>query len=109
MAQQLVQINFTLNVSESEYVQTIAPLAQSIADTAGSQWKIWVVNQAELEAGGISLFADESSAAAFLAGPLVAQMRNTPLLREFQTKRFDLLTDLTEITRGPLWAYAQGL
>jgi len=94
MAQQLVQINFTLNVSGNEYAQTIAPLAQSIADTAGLQWKIWVVNQAEREAGGIYLFADESSAAAFLAGPLVAQMRSTPLLCESQTRRFDVLTDL---------------
>jgi hypothetical protein len=109
MAQRLIQINFKLNVSESEYTQAVAPLAQRVADTAGLQWKIWILNEAKREAGGIYLFADESSTDAFLAGPLIAQIKSAPLIGDFSVKEYDVMEALTAITRGPVTQYAQGL
>lgn len=109
MAQKLVQIHFGLTVSGDEYTQTVAPLAQAIADLAGLQWKIWLLNDVTDAAGGIYLFADESSARSFLSSSLLVQLRAAPFLQDVRVQQFDVLTDLTEITRGPLSAYAAGL
>jgi Putative mono-oxygenase ydhR len=109
MAQKLVQVDFVLAVSAQEYTQAIAPLAQAVADLAGLQWKIWLVNDVERAAGGIYLFADESSARSFLRSSFLAQLRIAPFLRDVRVQQFDVLTHLTEITRGPLSTYAEGL
>lgn len=109
MAQKLVQVRCTLTVSGDEYTQAVAPLAQAFADLAGLQWKIWLLNDADQAAGGLYLFADESSAQAFLNGPLLAQVQTAPFVRELQVQQFDVIVALTDITRGPLSAYAQGL
>jgi hypothetical protein len=109
MAQKFVQVDFVLTVSAQEYRQAIAPLAQAVADLAGLQWKIWLVNDTQRAAGGIYLFADESSAWSFLSSSFLVQLRAAPFLQDVRVQQFDVLTDLTEITRGPLSAYAEGL
>jgi hypothetical protein len=109
VAQKLVQIQFGLTVSAGTYTQTVAPLVQAIADLAGLQWKIWLLNDITHAAGGIYLFADESSAQAFLTGPVIEQIGQLPGIRSLSTQQFDLIETLTEVTRGPLAAYARGL
>ena len=86
MAPTVVQISFKLNMSGKDYAQAITPLAQAVADVAGLQWKIWLLNESTREAGGIYLFEDEHAANAFLSGPLIAQLTNAR----------------TSITRGPV-------
>ena len=39
---------------------------------------------------------------AFLEGPLAAQVTSHPALSDFSVKQFDVMEDLTSITRGPL-------
>ena len=102
MSQSLVQINFTLTVSGAEYEQAVAPLAQTIADVDGLQWKIWLLNEQEHRAGGFYLFADDASARAFLDSPMVAQVKSAPILSEFRAAQFGLIDSLTAITRGPV-------
>jgi hypothetical protein len=68
----------------------------------GLQWKIWLLNEHDHEAGGVYLFADGASARAFLDGPLVAQVKTAPILSDFRTAQFDLIDSLTAITRGPV-------
>jgi hypothetical protein len=109
MAQKLVQVHFSLTVSGDEYIQAIAPLAQMAADLAGLQWKIWLLNDLDHVAGGLYLFADESSVQSFLASPFLAQVQSASFVQEIQVRQFDVLMALTDITRGPLSAYAQGL
>jgi hypothetical protein len=102
MAQSLVEINFKLTVSGAEYEQAVAPLAQTVADVDGLQWKIWLLNEHEHEAGGVYLFADAASARAFLESALVAQVKSAPILSDFRTAQFDMIDSLTAITRGPV-------
>lgn len=102
MAQSLVQVNFKLMVSGAEYEQAVAPLAQTMADVDGLQWKIWLLNEQAHEAGGVYLFADGASARAFLESALVAQVKNAPILSDFRTAQFELIDNLTAITRGPV-------
>jgi hypothetical protein len=95
-----------LNVSTAEYQSMCDSVAQAIADVPGLRWKVWLLNEQEMEAGGIYLFADEESLNNYLSGPIVAQIKSMPQLRDVSAKRFDVMDELTEVTRGPVPAGA---
>ena len=97
-----MQLNFKFSVSGSEYEQAVSPLASQFAAVAGLRWKIWMINEAENEAGGIYMFEDEASVNAFLKGPLAAQVTSHPALSDFSVKQFDVMENITAITRGPV-------
>lgn len=98
----VLQVNFKLNVSPAEYETTVSPMADAFAEVDGLRWKLWLLNEDELEAGGIYLFEDEPSCAAFLAGPLAALLKSAPFLRALSVKQFDVMPEPTEVTRGPV-------
>jgi len=102
MSQKILQINFKLSVSAKDYEQACLPAAQPIADTPGLRWKVWLMNEAEREAGGIYLFDDEASGQAFLAGPIVAAVKSNPAISHISAKMFDVMENLTAITHGPV-------
>ncbi len=102
MSGRIMQLNFKFSVSGSEYEQAVSPLASQFAAVSGLRWKIWMINEAETEAGGIYMFDDEASLNAFLEGPLAAQVTNHPALSDFSVKQFDVMEDVTTITRGPV-------
>lgn len=102
MSGRIMQLNFKFSVSGSKYEQAVSPLASQIAAVAGLRWKIWMINEAEGEAGGIYLFDDEASVKAFLEGPLAAQVTSHPALSDFSVKQFDVMENVTAITRGPV-------
>ena len=102
MAKKLLQLNFKFSVSKSEYEQAVSPLAKDFAALKGLVWKIWIINEAQSEAGGIYLFQDESSLKAYLDGPLAGQVKSHPALSDMSAKIFDIMDDVTGITRGPV-------
>ena len=75
-------------------------LAESIAHEPGLLWKIWTENRDSGEAGGIYLFADATSADAYL------QMHRARLLGfgipVVNAKLFDINLPLSLIDRAPL-------
>lgn len=101
MSGRILQLNFKFSVSAAEYEQAVSPLAGDIAAVAGLRWKVWLMNEAESEAGGIMLFDDEASVKAYLEGPIVAQVTSHPALSDFSVKQFDVMEKVTAITRGP--------
>ncbi|KEY56597.1 monooxygenase [Serratia sp. DD3] len=83
-----------------EMAQAMEGLAHSIAEEPGLIWKIWTENQATQEAGGIYLFANISSAEAYLA-------MHSERLRNFgipqvNGKIFAINQALTQIDRAPI-------
>ena len=102
MSGRIMQLNFKFSVSGEEYKQAVAPLADEIAAVPGLRWKIWIFNEAESEAGGIHLFDDENSVNTYLEGATAAQVINHPALSDFSVKQFDVMEDVTVITRGPI-------
>lgn len=103
MSQKILQINFTFSgVTQAELEQAWLPAAQPIADTPGLRWKVWLMNEAEHGCGGIYLFEDETAVQAFLTGPIVAAAQDTPFLSNASVKVFDVLSEHTSITRGPV-------
>jgi hypothetical protein len=107
MAKTIVQICFKLAVPSAEYERAVAPMAEAIANVDGLEWKIWLLNAAERTAGGVYLFTDEAAAEAFLTGPLVAQVREAPIIRELRAELSGVIEDLTALTRGPVTAEAR--
>jgi hypothetical protein len=83
----------------AEYEKENLPYAQPIADIPGLRWKVWIINEAQSEAGGIYLFDDDAAVQAFVDGPIIAEMKGDPTL---SIKAFDVIVELTSITRGPV-------
>lgn len=99
MGMQIAQINYKLEGRREDYVQENLPYAQPIADVPGLRWKVWTINEERGEAGGVYLFEDPTAMEAFLDGEMITEMKSDPSL---SIKTFDVIEDLTAITRGPL-------
>ena len=102
MTPTILQVNFNLNVPAEDYTKIATGLGDAFASMEGLEWKIWLLNEASAEAGGIYLFRDASAADAFLAGPVAAQVQAAPFLTNLTVKRFAVMEALTMITRGPV-------
>ncbi|KPL08077.1 hypothetical protein AMJ86_01940 [bacterium SM23_57] len=102
MSGKILQVNFKFNVPRAEYEQAVSSLANQFAAVDGLSWKVWIMNEAEKEAGGIYMFNDEMSLKSYLEGSLVAQVKSHPALSDFSVKQFDVMEELTAITRGPI-------
>ena len=106
MSAKVLQINFRLKTSTSEYQSLCQSVAQAFAGVPNLRWKIWILNDREKEAGGIYLFENERALNDFLSGPLAAQVKSHPALSDFSAKVFDVMEDVTAVTRGPVRAAA---
>jgi hypothetical protein len=102
MPEQLLQVNFKFSIPRSDYETAAAGLAGSFAKVEGLRWKIWLMNEAENEAGGIYLFDSESALRAYLNGPLAAQVSSHPAFSGMSVKPFDVMAGPTATTRGPV-------
>lgn len=102
MSGKVLQINFKFHVPVDQYDQAVTPLAAPIADVPGLIWKVWTLNEAESEAGGVYLFRDAASLQGYLDGLIVAQIVSNPALSDFSLKTFDVMEAQTRVTRGPV-------
>lgn len=102
MSASILQLNFKFDVSRAEYEQAVSALADDFAKVPGLLWKIWLMNESADEAGGIYLFEDELSLTSYLDGPLAAAVKTHPALSDLSVKRFEVMEELTSITRGPV-------
>ncbi|MFC1475504.1 YdhR family protein [Candidatus Zixiibacteriota bacterium] len=102
MGEKILQVNFKFSVSRAEFEQLASAIAGDFAALPGLRWKIWLMNEAENEAGGIYLFDDEVSLQAYLDGPLAAQVMSHPALSQMSTKVSGVINDVTAVTRGPV-------
>ena len=103
---QILQVNFKFNVPREQYENTVSPMAQDFAEVPGCLWKVWLMNEKDNEAGGIYLFVDEASVENFKGSPLVASVLSHPALSDFSIKQFEVLDEISRVTRAPLAASA---
>ena len=106
MPAKILQINFRLRTSTSEYQNLCQSVAQAFADVPGLRWKIWLLNDRGNEAGGIYLFESDQALTDFMFGPLAAQVESHPAVYDFSAKTFEVMEEVTAITRGPVSAMA---
>ena len=102
MSKKILQVNFKMKISGQQYKQTYEPAAGVLASVSGLLWKVWIVNDQEHEAGGIYFFDSETSMKSFMEGEIVAGVMANPDLSDFSVKTFDILEDLSTVTRGPI-------
>jgi len=102
VSQKILQINYKFGIPAAEFSQALLPAAQPIADSPGLLWKIWLMNEAANEAGGIYLFADEAAVNEFLGGPIVSALRTNQVVSDIRVKMFDVSEAHTLVTRGPI-------
>ncbi len=100
----ILQINFNLDAAVAEYQKMVDSVAHAFAGVPGLRWKIWLLNPAAQEAGGIYLFDSQASLDAYLNGPLVAQLRGLTFIRNISIKQFEVMPEATALTRGPFEA-----
>lgn len=97
----LLQVDFPFTGPWGEVMtEALQGLAESIAQEPGLIWKIWTENPATAEAGGIYLFADRSSAEAYLTMH-TARLKGLGIPR-VNGKIFDVNPELSAIDRAPL-------
>jgi hypothetical protein len=102
MSTVILQINFKFSVSPAELAEAFGPMAEPIAEVPGLRWKIWSLNEATSEFGGIYQFDDADSAQAYLEGPIVAEVMKSPAVSDISAKQFGVLDEFSAITRGPV-------
>lgn len=102
MSVQILQINLKYNVPTGELKAAFDGLVDDIAAVPGLRWKVWILNEANQEAGGIYLFEDADSVQAYLGGQIVAGIKAHPAVSDISVKQFGVVEDLTAKTRGPL-------
>ena len=102
MSGKIVQINYKFSVTPAELGESLATLVDAIAAVEGLRWKIWLMNEAESEAGGIYYFEDLAAANAYLTGPIVAGFAQHPAVSDVSVKVFDPDVELSKVTRGPI-------
>ena len=98
----ILQITFNFNVPVAEYQKMADSVAHAFLDVPGLSWKIWLLNPAAQEAGGIYLFDSQASLDRYLNGPLVADLRAVTSIRNISVKQFEVMPEITALTRGPL-------
>lgn len=70
----IVQINFPYTGPEPELRAAMLAAVPKFTGMNGLIWKIWLIDEARQEAGGIYLFASRELADAYAAGQIVADL-----------------------------------
>lgn len=102
MSQQILQVNLKFNIPRIDLEAAWKGAAQPIADTPGLLWKVWLMNEANNEAGGIYLFENKDAAQSYMAGSIVAALKASPAVSDISAKLFDVLEEHSTVTRAPL-------
>lgn len=95
----ILQINYRLEGTAADYLEANRPYAEPIARTPGLRWKVWLLNEATQEAGGIYLFENDAALQEFLRGPIAEEVRSDPTA---SFKEFDVPIELSSVTRAPV-------
>ena len=102
MPKAILQVNYHFTSSHGQHVQMVTPLAEPLSGVPGLIWKIWLMNEADSEAGGIYLFENRDAANAFMNSQAIAEFVAQPSITSVSAKMFEPNEILSRVTRGPL-------
>ena len=98
----VLQLRFKLRVPPDVLLTRSREAATIIASVEGLIWKIWVLQEKEFEMGGMYLFANRETAAAYLNHPVVSAVCSNPAVVSTQSQLWDIESSLSALTRAPL-------
>jgi hypothetical protein len=102
MSKAILQVNYRFTSSRNQHVEMVTPLAEPLSMVPGLIWKIWLMNEADSEAGGIYLFQNREAANAFMNSQAIADFIAQPSIASVSAKFFEPDEALSLVTRGPL-------
>lgn len=91
-------ITFSSSVELAELVEPFSEYATALAQVPGLVSKTWIASEDSL--GGFHLFETSVAADAYLAGPMLAEVRADPAFSDFRVVRYDVVEQLSAITNG---------
>ena len=102
MSKHILQVNYKFSLSAEELKAMATQRAETIANTVkGLEWKMFLINEAENETGGIYMFADEDSLNNYINGPVFSALKSNPNISDINAKKFTNIDDATSVTHGP--------
>lgn len=100
MTKTCVQIEFALRCSAQRYHAIVEEAALRVAEVPGLQAKWWWLDRQAGRAGGVYSFESRESAESYVAGPIVAGLRDAPFCENVQTRITDLVLETEARSRG---------
>jgi hypothetical protein len=98
----VLHLRFKLRVPPDVFLAKSQEAATVIASVEGLVWKIWILQQEELEMGGVYLFANRETAEAYLNHPVTQAVRSNPAVVSTESQLWDVESSLSALTRAPL-------
>ncbi|MGC2196067.1 MAG: YdhR family protein [Terriglobales bacterium] len=98
----VLHLRFKLRVPPDVLLAQSREAATVIASVEGLVWKIWILQQEELEMGGMYLFANRETAEAYLNHPVTQAVRSNPAVISTESQLWDVESSLSALTRAPL-------
>ena len=98
----VLHMRLKLRVPPDVFLAKSREAATVIASVEGLIWKIWILQQEELEMGGMYLFANRETAEAYLKHPVIQAVCSNPAVAFTQSQLWDVESSLSALTRAPL-------
>jgi hypothetical protein len=94
-----VYITFTSSATLGDLKGPFTEYANALKDRDGLVAKTWIHDGTTL--GGFHIFTDRSKAEAYLNSEMAAGLTSNPAFSNFEIRHFDILDELSAITRSP--------
>jgi hypothetical protein len=96
----ILQVRATTRTSPAAILAESGGAARAIAALPGLIWKVWILDEAASELGGVYLFASRAQAQAYVDGPILAYLRHDPRVLRVEHRIWDTHA-LSALTRAP--------
>jgi putative monooxygenase ydhR len=99
----IVQINYRYSETPEQWATHYPDeRAKPFLSVPGLKWKIWLDGAEERRTGGIYLFEDRQTADAYIASPIMDNLRANPAISELEIRVFGVRDRLNSITNAPV-------
>jgi hypothetical protein len=95
-----LQVEVTLNVAPEIWLTFCEQAVPVMRALPGLVWKLWVLDEKTLKAGGLYLFRDCESARVYAEGPVLEQLRRSGLVKDMVVRQLPLEDALSRLTWG---------
>jgi hypothetical protein len=96
----ILQVRTTTRTSPGAILAGAEGPARAIAAVPGLIWKVWILDEAASELGGVYLFASRAEAQAYVDGPILEHLRHDPRVARVEHRMWETHA-LSALTRAP--------
>jgi hypothetical protein len=100
MSPTILHVRATTRTSPAAILAGADGPARAIAALPGLIWKVWILDEATAELGGVYLFASRAQAQAYVDGPILEHLRHDPRVIQVEHRLWDTHA-LSALTRAP--------